>query len=76
MSISLLDYLKRKRTNLKDFIKEQNISSYEQILEYCKRRGCVAPEKNELDKFFKKPVVKKRVRKNKNKANKNISLSE
>lgn len=40
MSINLKDYLKRKRSSLKKFILQSNIKSYEEILDYCKRRGC------------------------------------
>ena len=53
MSINLKEYLKRKRTNLKDFILNQEITSYKEVLSYCKRRGCTPPERQEVEIFFK-----------------------
>ena len=49
MSINLKDYLKRKRSSLEKFILQSNIKSYEEILDYCKRRGCTPIAKEEFD---------------------------
>lgn len=66
MSISLVDYLRRKRNSLEQFIKEQNITSYDQILDYCARRGCEPISKETFDKIFKSnPLLSKKTELNK-----------
>tara|TARA_A100001011_G_C14062027_1_gene736535 strand:- start:56 stop:349 length:294 start_codon:yes stop_codon:yes gene_type:complete len=40
MSIKLKYWLQRNRKSIKDFIEDENIKSYEDVLAYCDRRGC------------------------------------
>lgn len=40
MSIDLKDYLRRKRTTIEKFVQISNIETYQDLLDYCERRGC------------------------------------
>lgn len=53
MSISLIKYLERKRSSLKKFIEKNNISDYQEILDYCERRECDPISTEEFDLLVK-----------------------
>lgn len=55
--IDLLDYLRRKRTTIQDLVVLLKIKSYEEILEYCDRRGCTPITKVQYDAFFPTDVL-------------------
>ena len=40
MSTKLEDYLRRKRTTLQNFVLAPHIQSYQDLIDYCARRGC------------------------------------
>lgn len=52
--IDLKSYLFRKRKTLQAFIADQKIESYEQIVEYCKRRDCLPITKEEFEELLPK----------------------
>ena len=55
--IDLLDYLKRKRTTIQDLVVLLKIKSYDEILEYCARRGCSPITKAQYDAFFPTEIL-------------------
>jgi hypothetical protein len=55
--IDLLDYLKRKRTTIQELVTLLKIKSYDEILEYCDRRGCAPITKDQYDAFFPTEVL-------------------
>ena len=70
MSISLEYLLRRKKSTLENFIKKNKLTSYNELVEYCKSRTLVPCEEKEYDsivnsqKEVKKNVnVKKEVKK-------------
>lgn len=52
--INLKSYLLRKRKTLQDFIVDQKIESYDQIIEYCNRRECLSISKEEFEELLPK----------------------
>lgn len=52
--IDLKSYLLRKRKTLQAFIVDQKIESYDQIIEYCNRRECLPPSKEEFEDLLPK----------------------
>lgn len=56
-STDLVSYLSRKRKTLQDFVVDQKIESYEQIVEYCKRRGCLPISKEAFEVVLPKKVL-------------------
>jgi len=70
MSISLEYLLKRKKSTLENFIKKNKLTSYDELVKYCKNRNLIPCEQKEYDdivspqKEVKKNVnVKKEVKK-------------
>jgi len=61
MSINLKDYLKRKRTTLENFIQKNNINDYQQILDYCQRRGCDPISREAFELLVPPPVLQEKV---------------
>ena len=52
-------YIKRNRTNLKEFCLRRDINSFEELCLYCKKVGIKIPNKEELNYEFKKDVEKR-----------------
>jgi len=59
MSTKLKDYLKRKRTTLKELLSLKRIKDYQQLLDYCDKRGCEPIDEKEFNLVIKKPVLQK-----------------
>lgn len=59
MSTKLKDYLKRKRTTLKELLNLKRIKDYQQLLDYCDKRGCEPIDEKEFNLVIKKPVLQK-----------------
>lgn len=49
MSIDLKDYLRRKRTTIEKFVQISNIKTYQDLLDYCERRGCNSIPESEFN---------------------------
>ena len=48
--IKLLDLLKKKRSNLKDFLNNLGIASYQTLLQKCQKMGVAPPSEKEFEK--------------------------
>ena len=59
MSTKLKDYLKRKRTTLKEILILKRIKDYQQLLDYCDKRGCEPIDEKEFNLVIKKPILQK-----------------
>ncbi|GEM_PF-5325208 len=59
MSTKLKDYLKRKRTTLKELLILKRIKDYQQLLDYCDKRGCEPIDEKEFNLVIKKPILQK-----------------
>ena len=46
--IRLVDLLKKRRTTLRDFVKNMGISAYSTLVEKCKKMGVSAPEEGQF----------------------------
>ena len=49
MSIKLLYMIQRNGVSTADFLKKNKINSYEELLSYCKRKGCSPLTKEEYE---------------------------
>jgi hypothetical protein len=78
MKINLTYYLKRKNFDLKLFLKINNLTSYNQLVEFCKLRSFVPIDENEYNKIIKPPaknaVKKKTTRRKTSKTQKKESV--
>jgi len=59
MSIKLKDYLKRKRSTLEKLLELKRIKNYQQLLDYCNKRGCEPIDEKEFNLVIKKPILQK-----------------
>ena len=61
MSISLEYLLRRKKSSLESFVKKNRLTSYNELVEYCKSRNLVPCEEKEYDSIVnsQKEVKKK-----------------
>jgi hypothetical protein len=60
MSTELKRLLQRNRQSFKDFCKREQISSYEDLLSYCKERGFLPHTKEEFEKILSLKDLKSR----------------
>ena len=60
MSINLEHLLKRNKTSLKKFILNNNIKSYNELVEYCKSRNFSIIEKEKYDIVLEQIAPKKK----------------
>ena len=65
MKLNLTYYLKRKKTDLKTFLKINRLTSYEQLVEFCKLRSFIPISKDDFEKEIKppKPPIKNETKK-------------
>ena len=56
MSISLTYLISRNKTNLKSFLEDNNLHSYDDVLRYCERKGCL-PIDEEMYKLASPDVL-------------------
>jgi len=61
MSINLEYILKRNKSNLDTFIKKNELTSYDKLLEYCEMRKFIPCTEEEYDKIANKKVANKKV---------------
>ena len=61
MSISLEYLLRRKRSSLESFVKKNRLTSYNELVKYCKSRNLIPCEKEEYDNIVVQKEVKKSV---------------